>query len=713
MASFWRYRASGWTQDGLMATYALREIAGPHRWQGTILDEPMLRQSRARLRRHLRTQPDVFLDAVLEMTEGDTIFAPYRLAASLPCRSSPERPLQAAVGPCRMHHDAAARAMTLRVADDAVTIDLRFDLPAAGLAMGGAGAWSVDGLNMRGYTHPRVVATGTLTVDGHAQPVSGEAWHDHQWGDWTFAKGRRNYHHPEWHYFAVLLDDGRRLSIYRWQRPGQNGPERFFAEGLKPMLWEPDRAPRALDHVAIAARDYVESLRTNNLYEYGWTVDLSALDGTLELMPFHPDHEVFVFTRQRGLLEVGCHVSGTLQGRPCRGVAFVEAFGETADINRFFWGQRKTNLARQLERFMPRRFDAAWLQRVCGADAPLAVDPDLVERAIIQPIWSMMDRGGKGWRSTWLMTCCHALGYDRFDHQIRELLPVIEMLHTGSLIVDDIQDRSPLRRGQPTLHRQIGTDLAINVGNFLYFLPLLIIQEARWLSETQRAGVYTAVINAMRQGHLGQAMDLMCSQQRYDVGAKVTTVDRTRGELLEQYRLKSGCQMEAIARIAGIIAGAPRHQVEALEQYSRTFGVVFQIVDDVMDVQEGREKLGKKEGEDLRNGKLNMVLLHAFAGASPADRDALLHLMRNGGSGNGDAARALDTARDIIDRTGAVNHCLVDAEAMMQQAWQGLACLPATDAKIVMRSVPKWLLHQRRVKQRELDAQPGAMSAPW
>ena len=232
----------------------------------------------------------------------------------------------------------------------------------------------------------------------------------------------------------------------------------------------------------------------------------------------------------------------------------------------------------------------------------------------------MMDRGGKGWRSTWQTTCYYAFGRDDLSEQVRELLPVTELLHTGSLVIDDFQDGSLLRRGRPALHREVGADLAINVGCFCYFLPLLIFEELKGLDDSQRARIYAIVANAMRQGHLGQAMDLMWSKGRFDVASKLGDFDTTRAQLIEQYRLKSGSQLEAIARIAGVLAEAPPEWIEAVAKYSRTFGVVFQIIDDVIGVCDGKHKLGKDEGEDVRNGKLNMVLLYALGAVAEDER---------------------------------------------------------------------------------------------
>ncbi|MBN2371623.1 MAG: polyprenyl synthetase family protein [Vicinamibacteria bacterium] len=433
--------------------------------------------------------------------------------------------------------------------------------------------------------------------------------------------------------------------------------------------------------------DTFESARTFNRYDTSWSFsqgDAQSLNVRLTAAPA----EIPVPSMRRGFLISGCQLEGTLLNVPIRGSGCAEIFGQEVNVNRFFWGMQKTTLATRLESFMPRAFDPSWFQRICMTPNPLILDPNDAQFAILDPIWSMMDRGGKGWRSTWLALCLYALSYE--GRQFIDLLPVIELLHTGSLVIDDIQDQSRMRRGKPALHEQIGTDLAINVGNFLYFLPLILIQEAHWLSDTQRLHIFEHIATALRQGHIGQGIDLMWSKGRLDTDAKASDLEVAQSQLLEQYRLKSGSQLESIARIAGTISQAPPNLVAVLADYSRVFGVVFQIVDDLIDVQEGFEKLGKDEFEDLKNGRLNMVLLHTLCRLSPRERRKVIRAM------NDATGKNRETIRTLISASNAEQQCIALAEEMIEKAWTPMAALPATDAKIVLRSVPKWLLEQRR-----------------
>ena len=693
MACFWRYHGQHWQTDGWMGAYSLIEVAGKNQWRGTWIDQPLFIQTREAARRILKSDYDAFLDAMFEATENGVVFKPFRLADAGSFASAEHRPVDVTIGPCRFYHDDVSQTLHLHIEEEELRVRLSLDVSGNWFPMNVTGTFDADGRMMWGYTHPRAATTGTVTLAGRTEEVSGISWFDHQWGEWLFDDAIGDHYHPMWNYYAILLDSGHSFVLYEIKSPGSNGFEKHMAYAL---LSNPDNTLRRIEAPAITCRDHVESLRTNNLYECGWAIECADLDCTLELVPLHSDQEIDVFLRQRGILELRCSVQGTFNGKACRGVCMVEVFGERLDINDFFWGQRKTTLARQLEKFMPRTFDGEWLANVCDIRTPLRVDQRAIADAIVDPIWSMMDRGGKGWRSAYLMICCQALGEQDVDIRIRDFLPVIEMLHTGSLIIDDIQDGSLLRRSQPALHTQIGEDLAINVGNFLYFLPLTIIGKAHWLSEGQRLAIYDIVTAALRQGHIGQAIDLTLSKGRYDLADKLAHFERTRDELIEQYRLKSGSQLEAVARIAGVVAQAPADLIEAAAEYSRVFGVVFQIIDDLIDIQEGKEKLGKDEGEDIRNFKLNMVLLHALSSMTDTARAELIRMI--------DEADGQEARRRIIDtihETDAIDECIAFSEEMIDTAWRGLDGLHATDSKIIMRSVPKWLLDQRKIRRQE------------
>ncbi len=156
--------------------------------------------------------------------------------------------------------------------------------------------------------------------------------------------------------------------------------------------------------------------------------------------------------------------------------------------------------------------------------------------------------------------------------RIEILTQAIETLHLGSLIVDDIQDNSLERRGAPTLHRQIGMPLALNLGNFLYFEALDLLRRGPF-TELQRLALFESVTETMWYGHQGQALDL---------AVRIDQVSRESAPAIchRSLELKSGALM-ALALKMGALVGDAKFASERLQDFGVRFGAVLQMFDDV------------------------------------------------------------------------------------------------------------------------------------
>lgn len=185
------------------------------------------------------------------------------------------------------------------------------------------------------------------------------------------------------------------------------------------------------------------------------------------------------------------------------------------------------------------------------------------------------------------------------------LAPLVELPHNASLIHDDIEDNSDERRGRPAAHLIYGTDTAINGGCFLYFLPLVCIDE--WDVPAELKGrVYAIWGEHMRRLHLGQAMDIAWHR---DFASRPSP---------EEYALMCRLKTGALARLAAVLgvysglAGRPaegdaRSLAAALGSAAEKLGVGFQILDDVKNLTTGIP--GKKRGDDIVEGKKSLPVL--------------------------------------------------------------------------------------------------------
>lgn len=199
------------------------------------------------------------------------------------------------------------------------------------------------------------------------------------------------------------------------------------------------------------------------------------------------------------------------------------------------------------------------------------VDGVLWNAALLDPARDILSRPGKGLRGRLVRHgwCLAGGAPEAFAPLLRHS---IELLHAGSLVIDDIEDDSQLRRGLPALHRTHGVPIALNTGNWFYFLALAILGRLPVPPE-RRAAIYEDASAALVRCHQGQALDLsvrVSEVRRADVPALVSTVTR----------LKTGSLMCLAATLGARGAGADTEVLEALGRFGEALGVGLQMLDD-------------------------------------------------------------------------------------------------------------------------------------
>jgi len=311
----------------------------------------------------------------------------------------------------------------------------------------------------------------------------------------------------------------------------------------------------------------------------------------------------------------------------------------------------------EIARALPGEPDAAWFGRFFGA-LPFSPSP-IIARALNAPSRELIGRGGKRWRPLLLVLCAHAFG--REDGAL-SLTPVVELAHNGSLIVDDIEDGSDLRRGGPAIHLMFGVDAAVNDGNLLYFLPLSLIDEFPAPPEL-RLRLYQSYTAAMRRLHLGQTMDI----QWHRSPEFLPPVE----EYLSMCALKTGVLSRAAAELGALAAGASPEASSALGRLFESLGVAFQILDDVKNLRTGNP--GKRRGDDIVEGKKSLPVLLASAKDPRIGRELprCFAAARKGGID----APEVEEAIGMIARTGALEDSEAKARGLLSQVREGIVGL--------------------------------------
>jgi geranylgeranyl pyrophosphate synthase len=243
-----------------------------------------------------------------------------------------------------------------------------------------------------------------------------------------------------------------------------------------------------------------------------------------------------------------------------------------------------------LERLLDSHFDGPTLARLLGSDAA-ALSEQLWERALRGPVRDFVARPSKALRAG-LLSCCYRLagGTGPCPEQVSA---VIEILHAGSLIVDDIEDSSSSRRGGPALHLVHGVPSALNAANWMYFWALSLLDQLPVDAATQLALHHWSLRTLLRCHH-GQALDL--SANVYELPqAELGRVVRTTAEL------KTGALLEFASVLGALAAGARPALVDELASFGREMGVALQMLDDLGGLLS--ERRCHKGHEDLLLGR--------------------------------------------------------------------------------------------------------------
>ncbi len=260
-----------------------------------------------------------------------------------------------------------------------------------------------------------------------------------------------------------------------------------------------------------------------------------------------------------------------------------------------------------------------------------ALDNSIFLDNLVQPNKALIDLGGKRWRPLFLILCYqlakakHSGGADNNDNSPLDLntayalTPLVEFVHTASLIHDDIEDSADLRRGKPAAHITYGLDTALNAASWLYFEAPVCL-EALDLTDSQRLTFYELYTNELRHLHMGQAMDIYWHRNK--------EIFPSLDEYHTMVKNKTGTLASLAAKVGFIAGGADTKTAAHYGAIAAQIGVGFQIIDDVINLTDGNP--GKKRGDDIVEGKKSLpVLLHIQA--KPGDKEKICSLMEQAG----------------------------------------------------------------------------------
>jgi len=270
--------------------------------------------------------------------------------------------------------------------------------------------------------------------------------------------------------------------------------------------------------------------------------------------------------------------------------------------------------------------------------------------------------GGKRIRPALALLSSRAFGYQGDQHL--KMAAVIEFIHTATLLHDDVVDESSLRRGRSTANEMFGNAASVLVGDYLYSRAFEMMVEVDSMAVMQVMSQATKVISE------GEVLQLM----------NVNDPNVTQEGYLQVVRFKTAKLFEAAARVGAILANVSEPMQEAAATYGRHMGTAFQLVDDLLDYSGDTQTLGKTLGDDLREGKATLPLLHVLAVGNTQDQALVRQAIEKG---DGD----FDAVAQAIMRADALTYTRQAAEAEVTLAIEALSELPDSETKYLLQQL--------------------------
>jgi geranylgeranyl pyrophosphate synthase len=299
-------------------------------------------------------------------------------------------------------------------------------------------------------------------------------------------------------------------------------------------------------------------------------------------------------------------------------------------------------------------------------DIPLRFDSDL--ELVTEAIGHLLDAGGTRIRPA--LTLLTGRLYPSDAAKIVSMAAAVEMLHTATLVHDDVVDGSLLRRGSPTLNAHWSPGATILTGDYLF------ARAADLAAQTDNVRVMQVFARTL--------MTIVSGELRQLFGG--ATRRQTREDYFKRIYAKTGSMFELATEAAGVLIGATEDEIAALRQYGHDVGIAFQIMDDVLDFIGAESQVGKPVANDLRQGIVTLPLIDYLA-AHP--RDTRVDDLLNSGE-HGDEV-VLPIVADVR-ASGAVDRAVAEARDYVRAAQRRLLSFPNGEARQSMLAVADYVV---------------------
>ncbi len=278
----------------------------------------------------------------------------------------------------------------------------------------------------------------------------------------------------------------------------------------------------------------------------------------------------------------------------------------------------------------------------------------------------LIDSGGKRLRPLVVLLSARAFNYTGAKHI--DLAAIIELIHTVTLLHDDVVDASELRRGKKTANALWGNAASVLVGDFLYARTFQLMVG---IGSMPIIKILADATNLISKGEVLQL--LSCKDP-----------DTTEERYMEVIRAKTGVLFATAAQMGPVLAGCSEQQIAAALNYGMYLGIAFQLIDDALDYSAESATLGKNRGDDLAEGKPTLPLIYALQHGTPAQVEYMRHAIQHASDDN------LTHVLAAIESTQAIAYTEQRAHYYAEQAIQQLQIIPDSPYRAALISLAKF-----------------------
>lgn len=286
--------------------------------------------------------------------------------------------------------------------------------------------------------------------------------------------------------------------------------------------------------------------------------------------------------------------------------------------------------------------------------------------------------GGKRLRPILAMLACEAL--EGKPERVVPFSVALELTHNFTLVHDDVMDKARLRRNTPTVHVEYGEPLALLAGDLLFAKSFEVIYD---VSDAEIVHELCLKLSRHTQEICeGQQLDMEFEQRNHV----------SEDEYLDMIEKKTARLFDLAAYGGALIGGRSKQKAEALATYGRYLGLAFQIWDDYLDLSANEENLGKDIGNDIRNGKKTLIVIHAFENASRQDHKKLIEILGDKNATTTD----IQTVVRLFKKIGSLSYAQQVAHRFCEQAKEQLHVLSDSDPKNILLALADYSTSRKK-----------------